>query len=92
MSSLQIKILAPFSCLHCFWLLCGISWAIGEMARANPPKSVSEFKRRANSTARWYLNPFHDRSMRIWIIVSWITGLAWLAAGYIEMRAFRIER
>jgi hypothetical protein len=84
MSRLQITILAPFVCLHGFWLVCGLIWAFGEFGGDRPPKSILEFKQRANGTARWYLNPFHDRSMMIWKTAAWITGLAWLAAGFIE--------
>jgi hypothetical protein len=63
-------------------MVCGLSWAFGEFVGARPPKSVAELKSRANQTRRWYLNPFHARTMKIWKYAAWVTGFAWLAAGY----------
>ncbi len=84
MSSVQIKILAPFVCLHFIWVLCGVSWALAELVGPNPPKSIADLKQRANQVTRWYLNPFHDRSMLIWRILAWITGLTWLGVSFFE--------
>ena len=86
MSTLHIEILAPFLVLHCFWLVSGLGWVVAEFSGAQPPKSLGELKSRANQFPRWYLIPFHDRTLKIWKYCSWVTGFAWLAAAFIERR------
>jgi hypothetical protein len=85
MSAFDIKIWGPFVALHCFWMVCGLSWIAGEFVGPRPPKSMAELKSRANQSRRWYLNPFHDRTMTIWKYAAWITGFAWLAAHFFNL-------
>jgi hypothetical protein len=87
MTPTHVWLLVPFGVLHGLWMLAGLAWLFGEISGSRPPKSWAELKARANNAEKWYLNPWHSRSLRIWKIAAWLTGIAWLSAGILQHRA-----
>jgi hypothetical protein len=84
MTSVQIWILAPFIAGTAVLVVAGLIWLAQELCATNPPRSLGEFKARANRAKLWYLNPFADRTVRFWKYASWIAGGLWLLAGLLH--------